>query len=77
MTQKDLMPVSLTHPCSYALTHALLECQTEGAVTVLTAFTGQLLYGKGLPAARNLMVAVYEMADAQAVYVSVVVNTLS
>ena len=70
-------PVSFTHPCSYTLTHALLESQAEGAVTVVTAFTCQLLYGKGLSAARNLMVAVYEMVYAQAVYVRVIVNALS
>ena len=65
------------HPVCYRLAHALRAGEAESAVTVVTAFADQLLDGKGLLGAGDLLVAADEIVDAQIVDIGVVGDALT
>ena len=60
------------HPDCYRLPHALLEGETEGAVTPIAAGIGQLLDNNGLLGSGGLVIESHKMVDAEVVDISIV-----
>ena len=65
------------HPGCYALAHALLEGEAEGAVAAVAALVGQLLGGEGMLGSDGLAVETDEMTDAQRVDIGIVSGALT
>ena len=67
----------LTHPCSYALAHALREGTTEGSVAAEAALVCQFLSDDGLSGSGEFLIAFDEVVDAQIVDIGIVCNALT
>ena len=67
----DLL-VRIVHPRRYRLSHALLESETESAVTLITAVVSQLLGGEGTLGYYGLTIKADKMIDAQIVDINIV-----
>ena len=65
------------HPGCHGLPHALLEGETEGAVTSVAAIVSKLLGNDGLPCRDSLAIEIHEMVDAQIVDISIVRDALT
>ena len=63
VTAKFLI-IIYTHPSRNGLSHALLEGETESAVTLAAAFMSQLLDGEGTIGSYSLIIKTDEMIDA-------------
>ena len=71
------MTLGVTHPSRYTLSRALLERKTEGAVTPVAAFAGQLLGGNGFLGSGSLPIETHEVVDAKIVDISIVSDALT
>ena len=67
----------VTHPSRHGLSHALLEGETESAVTLVAAVMSQLLCGEGAIGSDSLTIKTDEMFDAQIVDINIVTHTLT
>ena len=72
----DLL-VCVTHPGRHGLSHALLEGETESAVTLETTLLSQLLGSEGTIGSYRLTIETDEMIDAQIVDISIVTYALT
>jgi hypothetical protein len=69
--------VRAAHPDRHRLSHALLESETESAVTLVTAIVSQLLGGEVTLGCYSLTIKADKMIDAQIVDICIVANTLT
>ena len=74
---KQKLPGLVAHPSCHRLPHALLEGQTEGAVTAVATFTSKLLGGKVATGSGGLVIEADEVLNAQIVDISIVSHVLS
>ena len=73
----SILTLYFAHPGGDALTHALLEGGTEGAVAVVATLVGQLLGDDGLMGSGKFAVAGYEVTDAKVVDVCIIACALT
>ena len=69
--------VHIAHPGCHGLSHALLEGETEGAVTPIATVAGQLLRSVGLLGCNGLTVVADEVLNAEVVDIGIVGDALS
>ena len=67
----------VAYPRCNALAHALLEGIAECAVTMVATLVGQLLDGEWALRTDCLLIELYEMIDAEAVDVGIVVHAVT
>ena len=72
MRKKMILADCVAHPSGYALTRALREGSTEGAVTAEAALLSQLLDTNRLLGSYGIFVSFDEIVDTQVVAISVV-----
>ena len=65
-----------TYPCCQGLTHALLECKTEGAVAAVAALAGKLFGGEGALSCERFATKSDEMIYTQIINIGIVGSSL-
>lgn len=73
-SQDTELLVCVAHPDRHGLSHALLEGETESAVTLIAAVMSQLLGGEGAVGCHGLTIEADKMIDTQIVYINIVTH---